>query len=92
MSRSRNPYRMIRRALERLGWALLALLGIAFIGALIAAAWADGWGAWALTMPLIVVVGIVAVFAAAALIAWPFATLANWWRKKEDTYRQEGRR
>lgn len=92
MSRSRNPYRMIRRALERLGWALLALLGVALVGALIAAAWADGWGAWALTMPLIVVVGVVAIFAAGALIAWPFAALANWWREKEDTYRQEGQK
>lgn len=92
MSRSRNPYRTIRRALERLGWALLALLGIVFIGALIAAAWAEGWGAWALTMPLIIVAGIVAVFAAGALIAWPFAALANWWRKKENTYGQDVRR
>ena len=83
---------MIRRALKRLGWGLLALLGVAVIGALIAAAWAEGWGAWSLTMPLIIVVGLVAVFAAAALIVWPFATLANWLREKEGTYRQEGRR
>lgn len=67
------------------------MLGVTFIGALTAAAWADGWGAWSLTMPLIIVVGTVAVFAAAALIAWPFATLANWWRKKEDTCDEEWR-
>lgn len=88
----RNPFRTIRKAARRIGYMLIAFPFAAALGVFIWGFWTkEGWGAWALTLPLIGAVGIVAVAAVLMLIAWPFVVLGEWWKKRERAYEQKVR-
>ena len=89
--RNRNPYRIIRRALNYFMVGLVALLFIALFAALVWSVWTEGgWGAWALFVPILVVVGIAAFFALLVLVTYPFKLFGDWWKRRELEWRKGG--
>ena len=83
----KNPYRQVEHALRVAGKVLLCLVWTVIIGVpvsfVIAFVWTQGgWGAWALTLPIIFVVGILLLMFLYALILWPFVTMKSVWRKR----------
>lgn len=94
MASERNPYRIIRRSAKAIFLAVsiaVALGGAALlVGGLVFVYWVDeGWGAWALTMPFLIVIGIASFIVVVALIGEALNQLARWWQKQEHNWRTE---
>ena len=74
----RNPYRLIESVLKFVGYGILGVF-IATLVLLVGwdAAISLGW--WA----LLIIPGIIVLFAIVGIIMWFFIIIQHWWRKKE---------
>ena len=79
--KKRNPYRIIDKILKWIGYSIMGLLVGSFAGIIIMAAWKGGMGAWALALPVLIVLGVAALVLVLYLISIPFAWFGKKWRE-----------
>jgi hypothetical protein len=81
-----NPFKVIRKTGKVIGYSLVGLiygaLAILTGWIMIAAAWPH-WGAWAITVPFLFIIGAVLAGIIWAAIGTGFTRLGYWYRAKE---------
>ena len=89
MTKKINPLKVIRVTLNVIGYTLVGLMfGVSVLVAAAAAivnVW-PYWGAWAITVPFLFVIGLAALGMLFAYIGYQFDRFGYWYRAKETRW------
>lgn len=82
----KNPYKAVEAVMTIIGWTVLTVLALGAAIVVISGFWASGWGAWALTVPLLFAAICILAKAGIALAEEGAEAIGRKWRNSSRNW------